>query len=61
VNTKGRHLDVCTVADNAAGSLLTTDRKSRLMELTRATPRTDAHPADTVSGVAPTMVLVERV
>jgi hypothetical protein len=32
-----------------------------MMELTRATPRTDAHPADTVSGVTATMVLVERV
>jgi hypothetical protein len=30
------------------------------MELTRATPRVGAYPADTVSGAAATMVLVER-
>jgi hypothetical protein len=60
VNTKGRDLDVCTLAVDSAGSLLTTDRKSRLMELTRATPRNGAHLADTVSGAAATMVLAER-
>ena len=31
------------------------------MEITRATPRNGAHPVDTVSGAAATMVLVERV
>jgi len=60
VNTKGRHLDVCTVADNAAGSLLTTDRKSRLMEITRAMSANGAYLAGTASGTGGTITLVER-